>query len=134
MKRINVFKILLLSSLSIFISLSFKILQNDPWPVPSKYKNMENPYSGSEDTDQIGKELYMVHCRSCHGNKGKGDGSKASTLETEVTDITTENFKAQTDGELYYKSYIGRGDMPSFEKKINNEEDRWMLINYIRDL
>ena len=134
MKRVTMLIALFLSSMCILLSSSFIGLLNDPWPVPSKYKNMENPFAGTEDTDQIGKELYMVHCRSCHGNKGKGDGNKAATLETKVTDITTENFKAQTDGELYYKSYIGRGDMPSFEKKINNEEDRWMLINYIRSL
>lgn len=132
MRNVILLNALLLCAMFIFISASIKVLQNDPWPVPSKYKNMENPYAGTDDSDQIGKELYMVHCRSCHGNKGKGDGSKATTLETKVTDITTENFKAQTDGELYYKSYIGRGDMPSFEKKINDEEERWMLINYIR--
>jgi len=116
------------------MSLSSISIQNDPWPVPSKYKNMKNPYVDAEDPDQIGKELYMVHCRSCHGTKGKGDGKKATTLDTQVTDITTSDFKSQTDGQIYYKSYVGRDDMPSFEKKIKSEEDRWLLINYLRKL
>lgn len=116
------------------MSISNGILQDDAWVVPSKYTKLQNPYLGIEDGDQIGRELYMVHCRSCHGTKGKGDGKKASTLETQVTDITTDVFKSQTDGEIYYKSFIGRDDMPSFENQIKDEEDRWLLINYLRTL
>ena len=129
-------KLCIVFSIIIILSMSFSngIEQVDDWPVPSKYAKLKNPYLGTEDNDQIGRELYMVHCRSCHGTKGKGDGKKASTLESEVTDITTEGFKSQTDGEIYYKSYIGRDDMPSFENKIKDEEDRWLLVNYLRTL
>ena len=129
-------KLSMLFSIVLVFGMSFSngILQDDAWTVPSKYTKLKNPYLGTEDGDQIGRELYMVHCRSCHGTKGKGDGKKASTLETEVTDITTDVFKSQTDGEIYYKSFIGRDDMPSFENQIKDEEDRWLLINYLRTL
>jgi hypothetical protein len=40
----------------------------------------------------------------------------------------------QTDGEIYYKSFIGRDEMPNFEKKIPSESDRWMIVNYIRTM
>ena len=105
----------------------------DDWEVPAKYKNMENKYAG-EDEDGIGEDLYNQHCRSCHGKEGYGDGSKAKELETELRDFTSEAVQAQTDGELYYKAIIGRDEMPNFEKKIRGEEDRWMLINYLRSL
>jgi len=105
----------------------------DKWEVPAKYKSMENEYAG-EDEDGIGEELYMQHCRSCHGKEGYGDGSKAGELETEMRDFTSEEVQEQTDGELYYKSIIGRDEMPNFEKKIRDEEDRWMLVNYLRSL
>ncbi|NJN28495.1 MAG: cytochrome c [Cyclobacteriaceae bacterium] len=105
----------------------------DDWEVPAKYKTMKNPHAG-EDTDGIGEDLYKQHCRSCHGNEGYGDGSKAGELETEMRDLSSNEVQAQTDGELYYKSIIGRDEMPNFEKKIRSEEDRWMVINYMRSL
>ena len=108
-------------------------LPQDKWEVPAKYKTMENEFAG-DDEDGIGEELYMQHCRSCHGKEGYGDGTKASGLDTPIRDFTSEEVQAQTDGELYYKSFIGRDEMPNFEKKISDEEDRWMVINYLRSL
>ncbi len=105
----------------------------DKWIVPDEYKNMENEYAG-EDEDGIGEELYEQHCKSCHGEEGHGDGTKAKELETPLRDLTSEEVQSQTDGELYYKAIIGRDEMPNFEKKIRDEEDRWMLINYLRAL
>jgi mono/diheme cytochrome c family protein len=134
MKRIIVLNVLFLFATVLFMSLSKISLQDDPWQVPSKYMKMKNPYADVQDTEQIGKELYMVHCKSCHGSKGKGDGKKANTLETLVPDITTSDFKSQTDGQLYYKTYIGKDDMPGFEKKIKDNEDQWLLINYLKNL
>jgi hypothetical protein len=49
-------------------------------------------------------------------------------------DFTDDSFKNQTDGALYYKTYFGRDDMPSFDKKITAEEDKWLVINYIKNL
>jgi mono/diheme cytochrome c family protein len=111
---------------------AFTAPQED-WEVPAKYKNMENEYAG-EDEDGIGEDLYKQHCRSCHGNEGFGDGSKSRELDTEMRDFTSGEVQAQTDGELYYKAIVGRDEMPNFERKIRSEEDRWMLINYLRSL
>ena len=116
---------------------SFKIVNStadgdDGWVVPEKYKNMENPYAEDEDDDEIGADLWRTHCKSCHGKKGKGDGTKAGELETELRSFLDESVQAQTDGVLYYKAIIGRDEMPNFEKKIPDVRERWLLINYIR--
>lgn len=103
------------------------------WDIPSKYVKMENPYA-DEDLTKVGKMLYSKHCKSCHGNKGQGDGPKAKQLETFAGDFTSEAFQSGTDGELYYKSIIGRDEMPNYEKKIPDEEDRWAIIAYIRTM
>ena len=102
-----------------------------PWEIPSKYKKMENPYAGDDDLIKIGKMQYSKHCKSCHGSKGLGDGPKAKQLETFPGDFSTPEFLEQAPGEMYYKSYIGRDEMPNFEKKIPDEEDRWAIINYM---
>jgi mono/diheme cytochrome c family protein len=104
----------------------------DEWLVPAKYKTMKNSHASS--TDDYGSELYETHCASCHGDEGYGDGKKAESLETEMRELGSEEVQAQTDGELYYKSIIGRDEMPNFEKKIDSDEDRWLVINYLRQL
>lgn len=117
------------------ILVSFFAIQQQPgkpWDVPAKYKSMKNPIPGKEIA--VGKSLYMKHCKSCHGNAGLGDGPKAKSLKTSCGDFTTAKFQAQSDGVIYYQSIIGRDEMPNYEKKILEEEDRWAVINYIRTL
>ncbi len=109
-------------------------LQDKPWDVPSKYEKMDNPYAGASDDENIGKILYSKHCKSCHGTKGKGDGSKAASIDTPIGDFTDGSIASQTDGAIYYKTVFGRDDMPSFEKKIADEEERWMVVNYVKQL
>ena len=107
---------------------------NDPWPVPDKYKNMPNPVKSDATSIATGKELYTQHCKSCHGTKGKGDGPKAAQLDTESGDFTKADFQKQTDGALFYKTSEGRKDMPSFKKKIADQNDIWAVVNYMRTL
>lgn len=126
--------IIAFGTIAIFTLLLFAFtIQEETWEVPEKYKNMKNEYAG-EDEDGIGQELYAQHCKSCHGKEGYGDGTKAKELETEMRDLSLEEVQGQTDGELLYKSIIGRDEMPNFEKKIRDDEDRWMVINYLRTL
>jgi mono/diheme cytochrome c family protein len=106
----------------------------EEWEVPEKYEKMKNPFANATDDDKIGRILYSKHCKSCHGSKGKGDGKKAESVDTPIGDFTDGLVKIQTDGALYYKSFTGRDDMPSFEKKIKDDEERWLIINYIRTL
>ncbi|PCH75804.1 MAG: cytochrome C [Flavobacteriaceae bacterium] len=105
----------------------------EEWKVPEKYENMKNPIPADEDA-AIGKSLYNKHCKSCHGKEGYGDGTKADDLEGDLGDFSSEEFQAQSDGALYYKSIIGRDDMPEYTKKIPDEDDRWLIVNYMRTL
>lgn len=105
------------------------------WVVPAKYKTMQNPTDAAdEDNLEIGEELYMKHCKSCHGKEGLGDGPKAEEQKGELGDFSSEEFQAQSDGDLFYKSKIGRDDMPDFSKKISEDEDMWFIVNYMRTL
>jgi len=120
---------------SVFLSMTvLKLSTQDPWEVPAKYQKLENPFVSDADTENIGKTLYNKHCKSCHGSEGKGDGPKAEGLDTPTGDFTEASFKEQTDGALYYKTIFGRDDMPNFEKKITEEKDRWLIINYLKSL
>ena len=126
---------LLLIGSYVMLSMTLKISNDqDPWEVPAKFEKMENPYASDADADKIGRSLYSKHCKSCHGSKGLGDGPKADGLDTSCGDFSSDAFKAQSDGSLYYKMIIGRDDMPGFEKKIPDEQDRWLIVNYLRSL
>ena len=120
-----------------FAFLSMTLLTSnlqDPWDVPSKYQKMDNPYADTADAENIGRMLYSKHCKSCHGTKGKGDGKKADSVDTPMGDFTDGSIKDQSDGSIYYKTFMGRDDMPGFKKKITDDEDQWMLVNYVKSL
>ena len=108
--------------------------QGKPWTVPDAAKKKKNPVASNAESIAAGKELWNTHCKSCHGNKGLGDGSKAAQLKTEPGDFSKADFQSQTDGALFYKTTEGRDDMPSYKKKIPDDEDRWNLVVFMRTL
>ena len=126
-------KFLLFIGVVSFTFYSFTSIVQEKWVVPDKYVNMKNPTDPKKDLN-IGKSLYDKHCKSCHGKEGYGDGPKAAELTGDLGDFSSEEFHEQTDGEIFYKSYFGRDDMPNFEKKIPYEEDMWLVVNYMRTL
>ncbi len=128
-------KNILLLGLISFGLLAFKTAIQEEWVVPAKYKAMENPTDPADDEGlEIGEDLYMQHCKSCHGKEGLGDGSKADEQKGELGDFSSEEFQAQSDGDLFYKTKTGRDDMPDFSKKISDDEDIWYVVNFMRTL
>jgi len=126
-------KITILISAVAFGFYSFTSIIQDGWKVPDKYVNMKNPTNPKEDM-AIGKSLYDKHCKSCHGKEGYGDGPKAAEMKGDLGDFSSEDFQKQTDGTLFYKTSFGKDDMPEFTKKIPDDEDRWLVVNYMRTL
>ena len=126
-------KILLLVAIVSFGLYSFTSNEQDKWKVPAEYENMTNPVDADTDV-AIGKSLYSKHCKSCHGKEGYGDGQKADEMEGDLGDFSTSEFQAQSDGALFYKTTFGRDDMPEYTKKMPDDEDRWLVVNYMRTL
>ncbi len=112
----------------------FSLFQTTPWVVPAADKNKVNPVASNAASIAEGKALYGTHCKSCHGTKGKGDGPKAANLKTESGDFSKAAFQAQTDGSIFYKTSVGRDDMPKFKAKIPDADDIWSIENFIRTL
>jgi mono/diheme cytochrome c family protein len=130
-------KISLLSmafSLVLLFAFAPRTTDQKPWPVPEDAKNKVNPKKSDAASIANGKNVFNLQCKSCHGAKGKGDGPKASTLDTECGDFTKAAVQAETDGSLFYKISEGRKDMPSFKKKIPDQNDIWAVVNFLRTL
>lgn len=130
-KRNSILLIAAAATCFFIFSMGFGVLQ-DAWDIPAKYKKMENPVAWDGEGKAIAKQLYSKHCKSCHGKTGLGDGTKAAELDTPSGDFSKASFHAQSDGALFYKSTFGRDDMPAYDKKIRSDEDRWLLVHYMR--
>ena len=126
-------KFLLFIGVITFALYSFTTLVQKKWEVPAKYKTMKNPTDPKADM-ATAKMLYIKNCKSCHGAEGLGDGPKAGNLKGDLGDFSSDATQSQTDGELFYKTTFGRDDMPAFDKKIKDDNDRWLIINYVRTL
>jgi mono/diheme cytochrome c family protein len=79
-----------------------------------------------------------MKCWECHGNEGKGDGSKADELKDDwgdkilPFDFTTGALKRGSSPENVYITFStgldGTG-MPSYADSLK-EDDRWHLVSY----
>ncbi len=117
-----------------FMSMSlYQQAKPKPWEVPAKFKTMKNAVASKPESITIGTALYKKNCLSCHGKTGLGDGVKARTLATFPGDFSSAAFQNQSDGDLFYKTKTGRGDMPSYSGKVP-DEDMWNMVNYMRTL
>ena len=105
---------------------------NKNWPVPEEAKKLTNPVAPTEASLAAAKAIFLESCAQCHGEGGKGDGSEAAMYEPKPADLTDAHMLSEmTDGEIFYKISEGRRPMPTFKKKLT-EEQRWKLVNYLR--
>jgi mono/diheme cytochrome c family protein len=104
-----------------------------PWPAPAAAISAKNPVKSDAVSIKDGKTLYIKNCESCHGEAGKGNGTKAKNLDISCGDLSVAGVSKISDGELYWKITEGRKPMPTFSKKLTDNE-RWSVINYLRTL
>ena len=112
---------------------SYQTMQNPKWVAPVEADSYKNPYLGNAKATEKGKKIYTKLCWTCHGKTGNGDGPAAAALTVTPADYSNELMQAQSDGAIFWKITNGRGEMVPYEKLLTDDQ-RWMLVNYIRDL
>ena len=116
----------------IVLSVGLAVFHRGPWVVPLPDKERKNPLTVSEANLAAAREIYGNKCSDCHGEKGKGDGSEAMMYDPAPSDLTdAAKIGKLTDGEIFYQITEGRKPMPSFRKKLS-EEQRWQLVLLVR--
>lgn len=96
-------------------------------------------YVGSPESVKAGELVYKnMKCWECHGETGKGDGTKAAELKDDwgykivPFDFTSGDLKRGTSAEAIYITFSSGLDgtgMPSYEDTLK-EEERWNLVSY----
>jgi mono/diheme cytochrome c family protein len=125
-------KLCIVSSAFMLLSVSL-VAQPKPWLVPANFKSMKNPVAMSDASTKAGQVIYLKSCASCHGKTGLGDGVKSRSIQTAMNNFSKAEYQSQTDGELFFKTKTGRGDMPKYEGKLS-DDDIWNLVNFTRTL
>ncbi len=126
-------KVLLFAVLGLIcLSIGLAAFRRTAWVVPAAAKARKNPLSASEENVKAAQKTYSEQCDNCHGESGKGDGSDAMMYDPAPSDLTdTAKINKLTDGEIFYQISEGRKPMPSFKRKLS-EEQRWQLVLLVR--
>ncbi len=100
---------------------------------PDTYRKPSVPYQTISVA--AGEALFQLHCTSCHGGSGHGNGPAASTLSIPPANLTEPHTSLHTAGDIFWWLTHGKppGIMPGFANALT-EDDRWDLINFLRTL
>lgn len=116
------------------IAISVAVYQNRQWKIPEEAKLRKNPLQSSPAALAAARAIYLDKCVQCHGETGKGDGPDAAMYyPSPASLIDAKRMSSPTDGELFYEISQGRKPMPSFKKRLT-EEQRWQLVLFVRSL
>ena len=92
---------IVVATLLLVISFNTSSPQSSRWSVPNDAVSLKNPVQSDAASIKTGKTLYQAYCSPCHGDKGKGDGPAAASLNPKPADHTSEMVQAESDGAIY---------------------------------
>ncbi|MEK6300327.1 MAG: c-type cytochrome [Acidobacteriota bacterium] len=116
---------------------SFAFAQEKHPSTPHRHpeaQKLKNPVPGDESSIAEGRKVYLLHCASCHGQAGKGDGSMALAGGTPSNLVDETWDHGSSDGEIFVVIRDGTSsDMESYKDKLT-EKQIWQMVNFIRSL
>ena len=124
---------------------SYRPMEN-PLPVPARSIPIEgpvaipgmgapeNPVAADDASLTRGAELYVLHCRMCHGQTAEGTGPIAPFLANKPANLTTDVVQSKSDGSMFLTITNGiTGKMPPLNENLLVSE-RWDVVNFLRTL
>ena len=104
--------------------------------VPLEYRSVVDPYPMTSGAIRDGGVLYAVHCASCHGKDGRGDGDAGLDLLPSPA-LLARLMEQQGAVDEYMLWTISEGGlpfdtgMPAFKQKLS-EREIWQVVTYMR--
>lgn len=80
-----------------------------------------------------GDTLYHTFCAVCHGQSGAAADAPVGP-RVGAPSLLEARARAFSDGYLYSIIRYGRGVMPPYGDKVYRREDRWAVVNHLREL
>jgi mono/diheme cytochrome c family protein len=93
-----------------------------------------NPYPITKKGLEKGKELWLIYCGICHGDKCGGNGYLArddGKYPAQPANLLLDTFANGNNGRLYHAIMYGKNVMGGYADKLSYQE-RWDVIHYIR--
>ena len=101
------------------------------YKLPAEAAAKVNPVKPTAESLAKGKRMYGIDCAMCHGKDGDGKGDMGGDYKT-IPDFTNPDaLKNRSDGELFYVTRNGKGDMPPEDNRAK-DDDIWNMVNYTR--
>jgi mono/diheme cytochrome c family protein len=101
------------------------------YKIPPEAAAKTNPVKPTAESLAKGKKMYAIDCAMCHGNNGDGKGDIGADYKN-IPDFTNHDaLKNRADGELFYITRNGKGDMPAEDNRAK-DDDIWNMVNYVR--
>jgi len=97
---------------------------------PQQNKNRATAISANKAREA--KALFKQNCVKCHGVDGRGETTKGEIVGAQ--DFTDSKWQKRVEEQHLINSITyGRGQMPSFEKRLSKEQIK-LLALYVRSL
>ena len=85
-----------------------------------------------------GQERYNAYCSPCHGRVGNGNGyimqRGLGYWQKLAASYQTDKLRKVGDGHIYDVIVNGHGVMYGYGSRIQDVDDRWAIVNYVRVL
>lgn len=105
---------------------------------------IENPFPITASGLARGKDLYVIYCGICHGEKGDGlgylvrdanpaAGDAGGKYPAAPANFLNADLSVASNGRYYHAIMYGLNMMGAYADKLSYEE-RWQVIHYIRSL
>ncbi len=93
-----------------------------------------NPFPITKKGLEQGKQLWIIFCGICHGDKVGGNGYLVrddGKYPAQPANLLLDTFVNGNNGRLYHAIMYGKNVMGAYTDKLSYEE-RWNVIHYIR--
>jgi mono/diheme cytochrome c family protein len=120
---------------AVALATAYTVAPNIPTPpVPLTARFATNPVPDAPEETAAGRATYQAKCAICHGQRGKGDGPAALTMNPRPVDLTV-HVPQHAQGEIFY--WISEGvsgtQMPAWKDQLS-ETERWQVVRFLQAL
>jgi mono/diheme cytochrome c family protein len=92
------------------------------------------PFPVTKEVIQRGQQRFNIYCSPCHDRLGNGDGMIVRRGYRKPPSYHIDRLRQVPNGYIYDVITNGFGAMPDYSAQIQQPEDRWAIVAYVRAL